>query len=99
MANTNPLNSRKAERKAQNATNDSLADLSRRYHDGIPVGEIADILTENGFDREPMDGIYCGREGRVHEQVDRRHGSQCHGSRWSNQGATRSRLTSAKTLS
>ena len=65
----NTFETRKAERKAQNAANDSLAGLSRIYHDGIPVGLIVDILTANGFDREPMDGIYCGREGRLHEQV------------------------------
>ena len=69
METTNTFDSCKAERKAQNAANDSLADLSRRYHDGIPVGLIADILTANGFNRELMDGIYCGREGRLHEQV------------------------------
>jgi len=53
----NTFETRKAERKAQNAANDSLADLSRLYHDGIPVGKIADILTANGFDREPIEQV------------------------------------------
>ena len=65
----NTFETRKAERRAQNTANDSLADLSRLYHDGIPVGKIADILSANGFDPEAVDGIYTGREGRSHEQV------------------------------
>ena len=65
----NTFQTRKAERKAQNAANDTLFVLGVDYHEGIPVGKIKDILTANGFDSEPLDGIYTGREGRIHEQV------------------------------
>jgi len=36
-----------------------------RYFDGIPVAGIQSILTDCGFDAEPLDGIYCGHQGRL----------------------------------
>ena len=69
MNTTSNFESRKEERKAQKNVNADLFEISRKYHDAIPVADIADSLKANGFDAEPLDGIYCGREGRLHEQV------------------------------
>jgi hypothetical protein len=58
---------RAAELRARKAVNHKLADVSRTYHVGLPIGVIADWLAEEGF--ELRDGIYCGEDGRIHEQV------------------------------
>ena len=58
----------KSERRARREVNAHLSDMGARYHDGIPVQEIDGILCQHGFNAtEPA--IYCGREGRAHEQV------------------------------
>ena len=58
----------RAERVARNWANNELAELSKRYHDGIPIREIDAILIENEFN-PTHPAIYCGREGSSHEQV------------------------------
>jgi len=48
--------------------NNALSELSKVYHNSIPLADIDGILTANGFNAlEPA--IYCGREGRSHESV------------------------------
>lgn len=55
-------------RRSAAKVNDQLYLLGLAYHDFIPVYQIDEILTSNGFDAtEP--GMYCGRIGRVHEPV------------------------------
>jgi virulence-associated protein VapD len=59
-------------RAAINRTNAELANLGRNFHNSIPNADIDAILTRNGF-QETQEGIYCGREGRIHEQVSEKH--------------------------
>jgi hypothetical protein len=63
VANLEPRNRRKA--------NVDLATLCSVYHNSIPIKEIDEILTRHNF-RTTEEGIYCGREGRIHEQVGER---------------------------
>lgn len=58
----------RAERSARNFANEALAELSKRYHDGIPIREIDVILVLWEFDATEA-AIYCGRDGKSHEQV------------------------------
>ena len=60
------------ETKQRHAANEALNnEVSLRYHDGLPIARIDRILRDNGFNAtEPA--IWCGREGRVHEQVGSR---------------------------
>lgn len=51
--------------------NVALAELGREYHDGLPIGKIDQILTEHGF-QPTEEAIYCGADGRSHEQVGER---------------------------
>ena len=56
------------ERASRKQANDALHRLSTVYHDSLPIFDIDRILGFAGFDpTEPA--IYCGREGRSHEQV------------------------------
>jgi hypothetical protein len=57
------------ERSARNKANKALADLSRKYHQGIPTTELTNILDQAGFDSRPLEGIYTGRDGKSHDQV------------------------------
>jgi hypothetical protein len=51
------------------AVNKELWTLTyNRYHDGLPLQAIDEILTCNGFNMLE-EAIYCGREGKVHEHV------------------------------
>jgi hypothetical protein len=59
------------ERVQRKAVNTELAVLGRSYHDSLPLSLIDGILTNHGF-KSLEEGIYCGREGRVHEQVGTR---------------------------
>lgn len=61
----------KEEKKARAAANEKLALISREYHNYLALCRIDAILSEAGF-REMEPGIYCGREGHVHEQVGER---------------------------
>ena len=61
----------RTERNARRHANDELYTLGRSYHEGLALNEIDRILHTNGFaGMEP--GIYCGRDGQVHEQVGTR---------------------------
>ena len=56
------------EATARKRVNDKLSEISRQYHPAIPIADIDTALTSNGFHAtEPA--IYCGRDGRSHEQV------------------------------
>jgi len=59
------------ERSARRAANVALAELSRKYHNSLPIAEIDGILTANGL-RKMEDGIYTGHDGHVHEQIGER---------------------------
>lgn len=48
--------------------NVALYELGLRYHEAIPSKEIDHILITNGFKTLEF-GIYCGRDGRIIEQV------------------------------
>jgi hypothetical protein len=61
------------ERRNRSRANSDLALLSQGLHDSLRLQDIDNVLTTHGF-RPLTEGIYCGREGRVHEQVgDRTH--------------------------
>lgn len=62
-----PLMDSKSERKAQTRVNRQLQQLAI-YHDGLPLTQIDNILADNGFSALE-EAIYCGREGKVHEQI------------------------------
>jgi len=58
---------RTEERQARAKVNKALAGLPT-YHNGLALADIEQILAANGFSAlEPA--IYCGRDGRLHEQV------------------------------
>ena len=61
----------KSECSARTRANDKLADISRRYHDGLALTEIDAALTAEGFSSMES-AIYCGRDGQSHEQVGER---------------------------
>jgi len=64
----------KEKNKALRQANKFLAKLSSVRHQGLPVGEVIENLKSLGFDQtENLEGIYCGRESRVHEEI----GSGC----------------------
>jgi hypothetical protein len=55
-------------KKACKRVNDKFYTLGLLYHDGVPVNLIDTLLVDNGFEAtEPA--IYCGRDGKVHEEV------------------------------
>jgi hypothetical protein len=52
----------------RNKANRLLSTWLSPYHCALPIDLIDAALVEAGF--SPMeDAVYCGREGRVHEQV------------------------------
>lgn len=52
---------------ARRRVNEALYRLGKVYHNSLPLSDIDNILTENGFNAtEPA--IYCG-DGRSNEQV------------------------------
>ncbi len=52
-------------RTALRKLNIALAKMVRNtYFDGIPVGEISNLVEQHGFNPEGLEGIYCGRDGR-----------------------------------
>jgi hypothetical protein len=59
------------ERKARSRANAKLSELGKVYHDGLALAKLDAILTENGFNTLES-AIYCGRDGRSHEQVGER---------------------------
>jgi hypothetical protein len=56
------------ERANRTRVNNALYELGRVYHSGLPIMQIDEILTSNGFNAT-QPAIYCGREGRSNEQV------------------------------
>ncbi len=40
-----------------------------RYFDSIPVMELQAILADSGFNPDPLNGIYCGHEGRISDDA------------------------------
>ena len=55
------------ERAARSKVMDALAALPI-YHQSLPLADIDAILTANGF--KPLEeGIYCGHQGRINDQV------------------------------
>ncbi len=40
-----------------------------QYFEAIPVATIADILTECGFNAEPLEGIYCGASSQIEPEL------------------------------
>jgi hypothetical protein len=59
----------RVESRARRRANDALHALTfNRYHEGLALYDIDQILEANGF--SPLNAaIYCGRDGSVHEQV------------------------------
>lgn len=49
--------------------NEALYQLGLTYHEGLPIDQIGSILSENGFDTESLEGIYCGDSGRASDPV------------------------------
>lgn len=69
---TDLLMDTKTEVKARTRANAALYDMNHnRYHEGLGLALIDDILKSNGF-TGMEEAIYCGRDGQVHEQVGRR---------------------------
>jgi hypothetical protein len=58
----------KTERAARSRVNTQFQKSIPTYTNGLPLGQIDDILTANGFDAM-QPAIYCGRDGMAHEQV------------------------------
>ena len=56
------------ERQSRKQANREFDALGKTYHGSIPLTRIDEILTANGF-RTLEEGIYCGRDGQVNEQV------------------------------
>jgi hypothetical protein len=61
----------KIESRQRSRVNADLFTLCSTYHDGLPIGQLDEILKLHGFN-EMEPGIYCGREGRVNERVGER---------------------------
>jgi hypothetical protein len=36
-----------------------------QYFESIPLADLKAILAEQAFQTEPLDGIYCGAQGRI----------------------------------
>jgi hypothetical protein len=56
--------------KVPKSVNAALYDLSKGYHDGIPLGAMFDVCRKAGLepvceDGTPWSGFLCGREGRA----------------------------------
>ena len=62
----------RTEAKNRNACNKELGAICRNLYSGIPVDVIARVLNSHEFNGNAMDGIYCGRDGRMNEQVGQR---------------------------
>lgn len=54
----------------RNKINKKITELTRNtYFDAIPVDKIAAILREFNLNTDCLDGIYCGRQGEMNEQI------------------------------
>jgi len=55
--------------RLKNSINCALRALTtNRYFDSLPLADIAAVLAAHGLSA-PLDGIYCGHQGRVHEPI------------------------------
>ena len=55
--------------RLKNSINRALQALTaNRYFDSLPLRDIASILSAHGV-TVPLDGIYCGHQGRLHEPL------------------------------
>jgi hypothetical protein len=60
----------KEEKKNRAAANKDLDKLlTNKYFKHIPVAEIKEILKNHAFNPDPLDGVYTGDEGKIHEKV------------------------------
>jgi hypothetical protein len=57
------------EAKHRKQANNDFYEMSRVYHQSIPLSDIIEILVRHGFDPEGVHGIYTGRDGSSHDQV------------------------------
>jgi len=61
---------KKFEKKHRDQVNVEFDKLTKnKYFKSIPLKEIKEILENKGFETESLDGIYTGKDGKVHEQV------------------------------
>lgn len=58
-----------SEATSRRQVNRRLSMLCKGYTPSLPIAQIGAILRSHGFLSEPLEGIYCGHEGKVHEQV------------------------------
>jgi hypothetical protein len=58
----------KIESRNRQFVNKELSNLCAKYHDGLPIQQIDDILDAYDF-KETEPAIYCGRDGRSNEKV------------------------------
>lgn len=56
------------ERRNRQFVNKELTNLCAKYHDGLPIQQIDDILDAYDF-TETEPAIYCGRDGRTTAKV------------------------------
>ena len=59
---------RYAEKASRRVVNEKLYELGKSYHDGLPLAVIDGWLEDEGFGKV-IDGIYCGNDGKILEQV------------------------------
>jgi hypothetical protein len=63
----------KEEKKNRASANKELDKLlTNKYFKSLPIDEIREILKNNAFDPVPLEGIYSGADGRIHEQVGKK---------------------------
>ena len=56
--------------KAKTVANSKLDKMFKTYQDGLPIQAVIDLLHSVGFtETDGLVGIYCGRDGNVHECV------------------------------
>ena len=55
-----------AETTRRNRVNQRIHALTcNSYFEALPLASLKTILAEHGFQTEPLDGIYCGSEGKL----------------------------------
>lgn len=71
-SSTSPKSEKAQLRSDLKALNVELANLTRnRYFESCFPNEIARAIEAAGFSTDNLDGVYAGREGRVHEDIGR----------------------------
>jgi len=60
----------KEESRQRRKANEEIGNFTfNRYFPSVPVSDISRILERYGFDSEPLEGIYTGRQGKSHDKV------------------------------